>query len=89
MSLGVDPKQSAQAVRGIVNLPHGSGKKVKVIVFTDNPDEAKAAGADHAGLDDINCKGKDGWMDFDVALSTTDCNERVYGVLRGYLGLGA
>ena len=48
-ALGVDPKQSAQAVRGIVNLPHGSGKKVRVIVFTDNPDEAKAAGADHAG----------------------------------------
>ena len=49
-SLGVDPKQSSQGVRGTVNLPHGSGKEVRVIVFTDNADEAKAAGADHAGL---------------------------------------
>ncbi len=81
-ALGVDPKQSAQAVRGIVNLPHGSGKKVRVIVFTDNPDEAKAAGADHAGLEELIAKVKDGWMDFDVALSTTDAMKSVRSIAR-------
>jgi len=54
-SMGVDPKQSSQGVRGTVNLPHGSGKDVRVIVFTDNSDDAKAAGADHAGLDGFRC----------------------------------
>jgi large subunit ribosomal protein L1 len=62
-SLGVDPKQSSQGVRGTINLPHGSGKDVKVIVFTDNAEEAKKAGADHAGLDDLISKVKDGWTD--------------------------
>ena len=81
-ALGVDPKQSAQAVRGLVNLPHGSGKKVRVIVFTDNPDEAKAAGADHAGLEELIAKVKDGWMDFDVALSTTDAMKSVRSIAR-------
>ena len=81
-ALGVDPKQSAQAVRGIVNLPHGSGKKVRVIVFTDNPDEAKAAGADHSGLEELIAKVKDGWMDFDVALSTTDAMKSVRSIAR-------
>ena len=81
-ALGVDPKQSAQAVRGIVNLPHGSGKKVRVIVFTDNPDEAKTAGADHAGLEDLIAKVKDGWTDFDVALSTTDAMKSVRSIAR-------
>lgn len=81
-ALGVDPKQSAQAVRGIVNLPHGSGKKVRVIVFTDNPDEAKAVGADHAGLEELIAKVKDGWMDFDVALSTTDAMKSVRSIAR-------
>ena len=81
-ALGVDPKQSAQAVRGIVNLPHGSGKKVRVIVFTDNPDEAKAAGADHAGLEELIAKVKDGWMDFDVALSTTSAMKSVRSIAR-------
>ena len=63
ISLGVDPKQSAQAVRGTVNLPHGSGKDVKVLVFTDNPDEAISAGADFAGLEDLLKKSKMvGWI---------------------------
>ena len=53
-SLGVDPKQTSQSVRGTVNLPHGSGKDVKVLVFTENPDEATSLGADHAGLDDLD-----------------------------------
>ncbi len=81
-SLGVDPKQSAQSVRGIVNLPHGSGKEVRVIVFTDNADEAKEAGADHAGLDELIKKVKDGWMEFDVALATTDSMKSVRSIAR-------
>lgn len=81
-SLGVDPKQSSHAVRGTVNLPHGSGKEVKVVVFTENVDEAKAAGADHAGLEDLIAKVKEGWMDFDVALSTTDAMKSVRSIAR-------
>jgi len=81
-SLGVDPKQSSQGVRGTINLPHGSGKDVKVIVFTDNAEEAKKAGADHAGLDDLIAKVKDGWTDFDVALSTTDAMKSVRSIAR-------
>lgn len=81
-SLGVDPKQSAQSVRGIVNLPHGSGKEVRVIVFTENVDEAKEAGADHAGLEELIKKVKDGWMDFDVALATTDSMKSVRSIAR-------
>jgi len=81
-SLGVDPKQGSHAVRGTVNLPHGSGKEVKVVVFTENVDEAKAAGADHAGLEDLIAKVKDGWMDFDVALSTTDAMKSVRSIAR-------
>jgi large subunit ribosomal protein L1 len=80
--MGVDPKQSAQGVRGTVNLPHGSGKEVRVIVFTDNIDDAKQAGADHAGLDDLIKKVKDGWMDFDVAISTTDAMKSVRSIAR-------
>ncbi len=82
VSLGVDPKQSSQAVRGTVNLPHGSGKEVKVLVFTDNPDEALAAGADFAGLQDLILKVKEGWIDFDVALSTTAAMKEVRSVAR-------
>ena len=82
LSLGVDPKQSAQAVRGVVNLPHGSGKEIKVLVFTDNPEDAKSLGADFAGLDDIIKKIKDGWMEFDVALSTTSAMKSVRSIAR-------
>jgi large subunit ribosomal protein L1 len=82
ISLGVDPKQSSQAVRGTVNLPHGSGKEVKVLVFTDNADDALAAGADYAGLEDLVKKVKDGWVDFDVALSTTGAMKEVRSIAR-------
>ena len=81
-ALGVDPKQSSQAVRGIVNLPHGSGKEIKVLVFTEKPDEALSLGADFAGVDDLISKIKDGWMDFDVALSTTEAMKSVRSVAR-------
>ena len=81
-SLGVDPKQTSQSVRGTVNLPHGSGKDVKVLVFTENPDEATSLGADHAGLEDLIAKIKDGWVDFDVALSTTSAMKSVRSIAR-------
>jgi large subunit ribosomal protein L1 len=68
--LGVDPKQSAQMVRGVVELPNGSGKKIRVAAFCEQPELALAAGADHAGLDDLIAKVMDGWTDFDVALAT-------------------
>jgi len=82
VSLGVDPKQTSQAVRGKVNLPHGSGKDVKVLVFTENAEEATAAGADFAGLDELVKKVKDGWLDFDVALSTSGAMKEVRSVAR-------
>ncbi len=72
--LGVDPKQSDQQVRGAVALPHGLGKKVRVLVFAKGPKEAeaKAAGADFVGADDIVEKIQGGWLDFDKALATPD-----------------
>lgn len=70
VKLGVDPRQSTQMVRGIVDLPHGSGKQSRVIVFTDTPEPALEAGADHAGLDELIKKVKEGWLDFDLAIAT-------------------
>lgn len=75
--LTVDPKQSNQMVRGTVRLPNGSGKKVRVIVFTENAEEALKAGADEAGLEDLLKKVEGGWMDFDVAISTTSAMKEV------------
>ncbi len=72
--LGVDPKQSDQQVRGAVALPHGLGKTVRVLVFAKGPKEAEAknAGADFVGSDDIVAKIQGGWLDFDKALATPD-----------------
>ncbi len=72
--LGVDPKQSDQQVRGAISLPHGLGKNVKVIVFAKGPKEAeaKAAGADFVGADDLVAKIQGGWLDFDKAIATPD-----------------
>lgn len=72
--LGVDPAQSDQQVRGAVALPHGLGKKVRVIVFAKGPkeEEAKAAGADFVGSDDLVQKINGGWLDFDKAIATPD-----------------
>lgn len=81
-SLEVDPKQTSQTVRGTVNLPHGSGKEIKVLVFTEKPEDALSAGADIAGLDDLIAKIKDGWMEFDVAVSTTEAMKSVRSVAR-------
>lgn len=74
MNLGVDPKKSDQMVRGTVVLPHGTGKKVKVLVFAKGEKEKEAldAGADYAGADDLAEKIQQGWMDFDSAVATPD-----------------
>ena len=83
MSLrGSIQKQSAQSVRGVVNLPHGSGKEIKVLVFTETPDEATKLGVDYAGLEDLISKIKDGWTDFDVALSTNSAMKTVRSIAR-------
>ncbi|MEM1223784.1 MAG: 50S ribosomal protein L1 [Verrucomicrobiota bacterium] len=80
--LTVDPRKSDQMVRGTLQLPHGSGKTVRVIVFTENPEEAIAAGADEAGLDELIEKVTGGWTDFDVAVSTTSAMKSVRKVAR-------
>ena len=69
--LGVDPKKSTEMVRGIVALPHGTGKKVKVLalVTPDKEAEAKEAGADFIGLDEYLKKIKDGWTDIDIIVT--------------------
>lgn len=74
INLGVDPKQSDQAVRGAIALPHGLGKNVKVIVFAKGPkeQEAKNSGADFVGAEDLVQKITDGWLDFDKAIATPD-----------------
>jgi large subunit ribosomal protein L1 len=69
--LGVDPRKANQMVRGVVTLPHGTGKDVKVLalVTPDKEAEALAAGADYVGLDDYLQKIKDGWTDVDVIIT--------------------
>jgi len=78
--LGVDPKQSDQMVRGTVPLPHGSGKTVKVLVFTKPgpaADAARAAGAEFIGFEDMIKKCNEGWTDFDVAIATPEAMAEV------------
>jgi len=75
VSLGVDPKQADQLVRGTVVLPHGTGKKVKILVFAkgEKEKEAREAGADYAGAEDLADKiQKEGWTDFDTVVATPD-----------------
>lgn len=74
VNLGVDPKQSDQQVKGAVPLPHGLGKKVRILVFAKGAqeEEAKKAGADYAGSDEYAEKIKKGWMEFDKILATPD-----------------
>lgn len=85
--LGVDPKHADQMVRGTVALPNGTGKSVRVAVFAqgDKANEAKEAGADFVGSDDLAEKIKGGWTDFDVAVATPDMM-RVLGPLGKVLG---
>lgn len=80
--LGVDPTQGDQMVRGTTPLPNGSGKKVRVLVFTDNVDAAIKAGADFAGLQDMMQKVQEGWLDFDVAIATTEAMKQVRTLAR-------
>lgn len=80
--LGVDATQGDQMVRGTTPLPNGSGKKVRVIVFTDAPDTALSAGADEAGLAELMKKVSDGWLDFDVAIATTEAMKQVRTLAR-------
>ncbi|OQW97209.1 MAG: 50S ribosomal protein L1 [Verrucomicrobia bacterium A1] len=77
--LGLDPTKSDQAVRGTVSLPHGTGKKVRVIVFADGPaaDAARAAGAEAVGFQDLIEKVQGGWTDFDIAVATPDAMKEV------------
>jgi large subunit ribosomal protein L1 len=77
---GVDPKQSDQMVRGTVPLPHGSGKTVKVLVFTKPgpaADAARAAGAEFIGFEDMIKKCNEGWTEFDVAIATPEAMSEV------------
>jgi large subunit ribosomal protein L1 len=85
--LGIDSKKSDQSVRGSVVLPAGSGKTKRVAVFTQGAkaDEAKAAGADIVGFEDLAAKVKEGFMDFDVVIASPDAM-RVVGQLGQILG---
>jgi large subunit ribosomal protein L1 len=87
INLGIDAKKSDQLVRGSVVLPRGTGKSVRVAVFTqgDNAQKAQAAGADVVGFDDLAEKIKGGFMDFDVVIASPDAM-RVVGPLGQILG---
>jgi large subunit ribosomal protein L1 len=84
VNLGVDPRKADQALRGTVSLPHGTGKTKRVLVFCtpDKVDEAKAAGADHVGLEDYIQKVSDGWMDIDVIIATPNVMAQLGKVAR-------
>ncbi len=85
--LGVDPRKANQMVRGVVTLPHGTGKQVRVLVLCtpDKEEEAKAAGADYVGLDEYVDKIKQGWTDIDVIITTPNVMGKV-GALGRILG---
>lgn len=74
LSLGVDPKKSEQMVRGTVVLPHGIGKSIRVLAFAkgEKEKEAREAGADHVGAEDLVDKIQKGWLDFDKVVATPD-----------------
>lgn len=77
--LGVDPKKSDQMVRGVVRLPHGTGRTVRILVFAkgEKEAEAKAAGADFVGAEDLIDKIKGGWLEFDKVIATPDMMPKV------------
>ncbi len=85
--LGVDPKKADQAIRGTVNLPHGTGKTKRVLVLCtpDKEAEAKAAGADYVGLDEFVQKIEGGWVDIDVIVATPSVMPKI-GKLGKILG---
>jgi len=77
--LGVDPRKADQMVRGTVNLPHGTGKTARVLVFATgaNADAAREAGADFVGSDELVEKINEGWLDFDAVVATPDMMGKV------------
>ncbi len=79
MRLGVDPRKADQMVRGTVNLPHGTGKTARVLVFAngDRAEQARAAGADIVGGDELIDKVSGGWLDFDAVVATPDMMGKV------------
>ena len=79
MRLGVDPRKADQMVRGTVNLPHGTGKTARVLVFATGEwaEAAREAGADHVGADDLVDKISGGWLDFDAVVATPDMMGKV------------
>ncbi|HRY60555.1 MAG TPA: 50S ribosomal protein L1 [Candidatus Fermentibacter sp.] len=87
IGLGIDPKYSDQMVRGTCVLPHGTGRTVKVLVFArgEKAEEARAAGADHVGEDDLADRIMQGWIDFQVVIATPDMM-KVVGKLGKVLG---
>lgn len=92
VNLGIDPRHANQQIRSAIVLPHGLGKKMTVLVFAtdDKAVEAKEAGADYVGLDDIVGKiSKENWLDFDVAIATPDVMSKVgrLGKILGPRGL--
>jgi large subunit ribosomal protein L1 len=91
LRMGLDPRNAAQQVRGVVLLPHGLGKKVRVLVFAQGESEriAETAGADYFGGDDLIKKVEDGWLDFDTAIAVPEMMGRVgkLGKILGRRGL--
>src|SRR5690554_7106696 len=87
INLGIDPRKSDQAVRGATTLPHGTGKSVRIAVFTQgaNAEAAKAEGAEFVGMEDLAEQIKGGMMDFDVVIASPDAM-RVVGQLGQVLG---
>jgi large subunit ribosomal protein L1 len=84
LRLGVDPRKADQMVRGTVNLPHGTGKTARVIVFAagDKAAEAADAGADEVGTDDLVARIQEGWLDFDAAIATPDQMAKIGRIAR-------
>jgi large subunit ribosomal protein L1 len=84
MRLGVDPRKADQMVRGVVNLPHGTGKTARVIVFAtgEKASEAEAAGADAVGSDELVARIQGGWLDFDAAIATPDQMAKIGRIAR-------
>src|SRR6266576_1156956 len=84
LRLGVDPRKADQMVRGTINLPHGTGKTARVIVFAtgDKAAEAEAAGADAVGTDELVARIQGGWLDFDAAIATPDQMAKVGRIAR-------
>ncbi len=82
--LGVDPRKADQMVRGTVNLPHGTGKTVRVIVFAagDKAAEAREAGAEEVGSDELIARIQEGWLDFDAAIATPDQMAKIGRIAR-------